>query len=140
MNSDSPLNPSPLPDHLNLDAHADAAGRHGQPGGDTSAHKQSTHARRGTRPKRPRSAKGGKNDYWAKWERIKGRLTARLILMDQEKLKRVLMACGIAAGVVLLVMLAVKLMPVALTILVLLGLGMALKVWDRLRVFPLTPF
>ncbi|MGH7973293.1 MAG: hypothetical protein ACREIC_31630, partial [Limisphaerales bacterium] len=118
MNNDPPFNPIPLPANLNLDPQPEAAGPQGQPGTGTSVHQENTQARRTARPRRARSANGGrKNNGWPRWERIKGRLLARMILIDQEKLKRVLLACGITAGVVLLVILAVKLMPVALTIL-----------------------
>ena len=67
------------------------------------------------------------------WQHLKGKLTAKLDGLDREKLKQVLAACGIAGGVVLAVIAAVKLVPIAVLLLALLGLAVVIKIWDRLR-------
>jgi hypothetical protein len=43
-----------------------------------------------------------------------------------------IVACGVAFGMVAAVVLAVKLMPTAVTLLAILGLGLVIQVWDRL--------
>lgn len=138
MNNDPPFNPLPLPANLNLDAQPESAGPQGQTGAGTNANQENTQARKTTR--RRRSAKAGTNNDQSRWERIKNKLTAKLVMIDQERLKRVLVGCGIAAGVTLAIVLAVKLMPLAVTILALLGVAMALEVWNRLRCFRQPPF
>src|SRR6266581_42071 len=47
------------------------------------------------------------------WQQMKQKLNAKLAGLDKEKLKQVLTACGIAAGVVLAIVFAVKLVPIA---------------------------
>ena len=77
-----------------------------------------------------------KKNCHAKWQEIKGRLNARLQHLDKDKLKAVLLACGVAAGIVAAVVLAIKMLPVAALILAALGLGAALRFWERLRYLP----
>lgn len=71
-----------------------------------------------------------------KWQELKGRLNARLQHLDKDKLKAVLLGCGVAAGIVAAVILAIKLMPVAAVLLAALGIGAALRFWERLRYMP----
>jgi hypothetical protein len=71
-----------------------------------------------------------------RWEQMKQKLNAKLGGLDKEKLKTVLVACGIAGGVVLSVIVAVKLVPIAVLLLALLGLAAVIKIWDRLRRLP----
>jgi hypothetical protein len=68
------------------------------------------------------------------WQRIKGGLHARLARLDPEKLKRVLVACGIAATLALLIIALSKLTPLLVALLAVLGLSVLLRLWDRLRV------
>lgn len=65
---------------------------------------------------------------------------AKLAAIDPERLKRVLLACGIAVGAALAIAAMIKLVPLAVTILALLGVAMALEVWNRVRRFPQPPF
>ena len=70
------------------------------------------------------------------WQRMKEKLNAKLGGLDKEKLKTALVACGLAAGVVAAVIAAVKLVPVAVLLLALLGLAVVIRIWDRLRRLP----
>jgi hypothetical protein len=66
-------------------------------------------------------------------KRIKGGITARLAHLDREKLKKVLIACGVAAAAVAAICLLVKLTPLIIALLAVLGFGAVLQTWDRLR-------
>ncbi len=138
MNSDPPFNPLPLPDNLNLEAQPQATQPGSEPGTKAGKNQQQAKTKRKTNQPRRRSGKRSSSDesYRAKWERIKASLTAKLATIDQEKLKKVLLACGIAVGVVVAVLLAIKLMPVAVTLLALVGIALAIRVWDALRWYP----
>lgn len=68
------------------------------------------------------------------WKRIKGGITARLAHLDREQLKKVLLACGIAAAAVAAIITLIKLTPVIVAILAVVGLGVVLQMWERLRV------
>ena len=70
------------------------------------------------------------------WQQMKQKFNAKLGGLDKEKLKTVLVACGIAGGVVLAIIVAVKLVPIAVLLLALLGLAAVIKIWDRLRRLP----
>ncbi len=70
------------------------------------------------------------------WPRMKEKINAKLGGLDKEKLKTVLVACGIAAGVVVAVVAAVKLVPIAVLLLALVGLAVVIRIWDRLRKMP----
>jgi hypothetical protein len=67
---------------------------------------------------------------------MKARINARLAQIDPDTLKRILTAMGVAAGVIIAILIAVKLMPIALVLLGLLGLAFLLRLWDRLRYSP----
>jgi hypothetical protein len=66
-------------------------------------------------------------------QRIKGGITSRLAHLDQAKLKKVLIACGVAAAVATAICILVKLTPLIVALLALLGLGAVLQMWERLR-------
>lgn len=68
------------------------------------------------------------------WKRIKGGITSRLAHLDQAKLKKVLIACGVAAAVAAAICVLVKLTPLVVALLALLGLGAVIQMWERLRV------
>ncbi len=70
------------------------------------------------------------------WQQMKQKFNAKLAGLDKEKLKQVLTACGIAAGVVIAIVFAVKLVPIAALLLALLGLAGVIRVWYRLRGLP----
>jgi hypothetical protein len=66
-------------------------------------------------------------------QRIKGGITSRLAHLDREKLKKVLMACGVVAAAAVAICLLAKLTPLIVALLAVLGLGVVLQMWDRLR-------
>jgi hypothetical protein len=53
--------------------------------------------------------------------------------LDREQLKNVLLACGIAAAVVAAIVLLIKMTPLIVTLLAVLGLAVVIQIWDRLR-------
>lgn len=67
------------------------------------------------------------------WKRIKGGINSRLAHLDREKLKKVLIACGIAVAVATAICILVKLTPLIVALLAFLGLGAVLQMWERLR-------
>lgn len=71
------------------------------------------------------------------WKQIKGGINSRLAHLDREKLKKVLLACGIAAAAVAAICILVKLTPLIIAMLAVLGLGVVIQTWDRLR--PMRP-
>jgi Flp pilus assembly protein TadB len=71
------------------------------------------------------------------WKRIKGGINSRLAHLDREKLRKVLLACGIAAAAVAAICILVKLTPLIIAMLAVLGLGVVIQTWDRLR--PMRP-
>ena len=134
MKNETPFNPLPLPDNLTLELNAGA----------TQEQASNPEPERPTRRK-PRkkstktkqsSTKASKADNASKWNRIKGRLAAKVAEMDKEKLKAVLLASGVALGIVAAAVAAIKLMPLAVLILAILGLGAALRFWERLSFLP----
>lgn len=66
-------------------------------------------------------------------QRIKGGITSRLAHLDREKLRKVLIACGVTVAAAAAICLLVKLTPLLITLLAVLGLGALLQTWDRLR-------
>jgi hypothetical protein len=64
-------------------------------------------------------------------QELKGRLNARLEHPDEDKPKAALLACGLAAGIVMSAVIAIKVLPLAVLILAILGLGLALRLWGR---------
>lgn len=66
-------------------------------------------------------------------QRIRGGITARLAHLDHDKLKKVLISCGVAAAIAVTIVVLVKLTPLLVTLLALLGVGAVLQLWDRLR-------
>jgi hypothetical protein len=67
------------------------------------------------------------------WKRIKGGINSRLGHLDREQLKNVLLACGIAAALVAAIILLIKMTPLIVTLLAVLGLAVVIQIWDRLR-------
>jgi len=66
-------------------------------------------------------------------KRIKGGINAGLARLDPEQLKRVLLACGIAAAAVVAIITLVKLSPLIIALLAVLGLGAVIQMGERLR-------
>lgn len=66
-------------------------------------------------------------------QRIKGGISSRLANLDREKLKKVLIACGVTVAAAAVICLLVKLTPLIVALLAVLGLGTVLHMWDRLR-------
>jgi Flp pilus assembly protein TadB len=131
-----PFNPIPIPENLNLTMNAGTAQEQASPNNLEPERSLNRKPRRkSTKAKQP----GGTTSRAAsasRWHRIKGRLAAKVAQMDKEKLKALLLAAGVAAGIVAAVILAIKLVPVAAVILAILGLGVALRFWERLRYLP----
>ena len=69
----------------------------------------------------------------ASWKRIKCGINAKLGNLDQEQLKKVLLACGIAAALVAAIIMLINMTPLIVTLLAVLGLGVVIQIWDRLR-------
>jgi hypothetical protein len=136
MNSDTPFNPLPLPDGLML-AQETSSPQSPPPGPGAAQTKQTRRPRAKRKSKRPTTTgcEAG-NTSEGRWRRIKGRLNARLSQMDPETLKRILTAAGVAAGVIIAILIAIKLTPIAMVLLGLLGLAFLLRLWDRLRFQP----
>jgi hypothetical protein len=132
MKKETPFNPIPLPENLKLSMSAEPARERASSGG--------------TGPERPRMPNAGKRSRKTKqagsdedesrWNRVKDRFVAKVAAMDKDKLKAVLVTCGVAVGVAAAVIAAIKLMPVTVLILAILGVGAALRFWDKLRYFP----
>ena len=134
MTSDIPFNPIPIPQGLLLAEDAKAAQ---PPKLDKGTVRTKRERRRSTKRNTRRQTAPGiapaEAAAQSKWQRIKGRFTARLCSMDQETLKRILTAAGVGAGLLIAILLAIKLTPVALVLLAILGLAFLLRLWDRLR-------
>lgn len=132
MNSDTPFNPLPLPEGLLLVHETSNPPPPPPPNPGTGpaqkkAPGRKRKARRRTRPS-PEVLEAAAQ---SRWQRIKGRVNARFSQMDPETLKRILTAAGVAAGVIIAIMIAIKLTPIALVLLALLGLGVVLRLWGR---------
>jgi ABC-type uncharacterized transport system permease subunit len=66
------------------------------------------------------------------WKRIKGDLQVRLSRLDAEQLKRVLVACGIAATAALIIIALAKHTALIIVLLAVLGALVMIKLWNRL--------
>src|SRR6266404_1038863 len=67
---------------------------------------------------------------------LKSRLQAKLGEIDPDTLKKILIGCGVAAAVVAAVILAAKFLPLGVALLALLGLGVLLRLLERLPLMP----
>lgn len=133
MTTDIPFNPITIPDGLLLSEETSPA----QPPAPAPGAAQTK------KPPRRRSRRKSKGPAtpcietadttsWSSWQRIKGHLNARMAQMDPGTLKRILTAAGVSAGVILAIMIAIKLTPIGLALLAILGLAFVLRLWDRL--------
>jgi hypothetical protein len=66
------------------------------------------------------------------WRQIKGGITSRLARLDPGQLKRVLLACGVASTVALVIIALAKHMALIVVLLAVLGALVVLKLWNRL--------
>ena len=136
MKNDTRFNPLPLPEKLNLASSAGSAQEQTSQSNPEPKRQRNRNAKRkSTKSKQPCGAASRANSE-SRWHRIKGRLAAKVAEVDKERIKAVLLACGVAAGIVLAVTIAIKLLPIAAVLLAALGLGAALRFWDRLRYIP----
>jgi hypothetical protein len=101
-----------------------------------AAQKRKRKSHRSEKQSAAKSGRPKKKKPKVSWQHLNGKINAKLAGLDREKLKQVLTACGVAGGVVLAVLVAAKLMPVAALLLALLGLAGVIRVWDRLRGLP----
>jgi hypothetical protein len=93
-----------------------------------------TKARRGPDAKRSAlrfAARIGRQTK-ASWQRIKRGLTNRLARLDPEQIKRILVACGIAATVALIIIALAKHTALIIVLLAVLGAAALLKLWNHL--------
>src|SRR5690349_196523 len=119
-----PLNPIPLPPGFSLEAHRPPV-------------QQSSGAKARRRPRKPTGAEPDAGcPVLTKWERIKAKFAEKIAQIEPETLRSVLLACGIAAGLVAAILLLVKMVPVGICLLALLGVGLLIAIWDRIRYFP----
>jgi hypothetical protein len=134
-----PFNPIPLPPELSLGAPEQITKQQAHvPGAEQG--KKTSRPKPKRRPRRPRKSKVPQRDAncaaLTRWERIKGKMVTKLAQIDRETLRSVLLACGVAVGQVATVLLLIKMVPVAATLLGLLGIGLVIAIWDRIRRFP----
>ncbi len=132
------FNPIPLPEDLNLNPQAAAAGvanpsgtpGHGAPGqAAPKASKRQTKGASKAKASRPKSSRRKKKPTF---QQIKDFIESKLGSLDAEKLKQVLRACGIAAGIITAVIMALKFFPLGALLLALLTTAAAMRLWDRL--------
>ena len=135
-NPQPPFNPIPLPPEFHLAAPQQTAQQQtGNP--DDQQGKQASGAKARRRSRKTRTAEPDATcPVLTRWERIKGKFAARIAQIDPETLRSVLLACGIAVGIVATVLLLVKMLPTALVLLALLGVALIIAIWDRIRRFP----
>jgi len=135
MKDQDPFNPAMPADFKLLTEPGAADSGQAPPGISDPAGGAHSAKRKSNRSERRTNADGARKKKKAKisWQRVKKDLNAKLAGLDKEKLKTVLVACGIAGGVVLAIIVAVKLVPIAVLLLALLGLACVIKIWDRLR-------
>jgi hypothetical protein len=135
---EKPFNPVPIPADLKLAQEAAANGQPAKALGVVAPINAKTMAGiKAKRPKRTRSTVLRLNkDCQTNWVKLKGKINARLGQLDRAKLKKLLKACGVGAAVVLAVMIAPKVAPIAVLLLALLGLGVLIRLWNRLRRLP----
>ena len=67
---------------------------------------------------------------------LQSRLQAKLGELDRDTLKKILIGCGVAVAVVAAVILAAKFLPLGVALLALLGLGVLLRLLERLPYMP----
>ena len=137
MKEENPFNPIPLPENLALGLPPSTEDINTQQHRAEEPSRKAPKRQAGQktkRPNRPRKtlAVDPPLDDQTRWQRVKGKVLARLATVDKERLKQVLIACGIAAGVVVAIIMVIKLLPVGLALLGMLGLAVLLRIWDRL--------
>lgn len=136
MNSDTPFNPIPLPDGLLL-AQETSSNPAPPLNPNTPQAKKAPGPRRNARRRtRTRGIDADTASQQSRWQRIKGKFAERIAQIDPETLRSVLLACGVAVGIVATVLLLVKMLPTALVLLALLGVALIIAIWDRIRRFP----
>lgn len=135
-NIQPPFNPIPLPPEFHLAAPQQTTQQQIE-NPDAQQGKQTSSAKARRRPRKIRAAEPAVTcPGLTRWQRIKGKFAARIAQIDRERLKSVLLACGVAVGIVATVLLLVKMVPIAATLLGLLGIGLIIAIWDRIRRFP----
>lgn len=66
------------------------------------------------------------------WRRVKRDLRVRLARLDAEQLKRILLACGVAATAALIIIALAKHVALVIVLLTVLGALVVLKLWHRI--------
>jgi len=137
MKEQDPFNPA-MPAEFKLMPESSATAPGQQPPGTTAEFTTGSEKTKRKSKRLGKQAAGSRTRKKCKvnWQQMKQKFNVKLAGLDKEKLKQVLTACGIAAGVVLAIVFAVKLVPIAALLLALLGLAGVIRVWDRLRGLP----
>jgi len=132
MKGKDSFSPLPLPESLNNGAAQEQASQNNaEPQRPPKQKARRKPARSNRSP--GRSSRG---DRESRWKRIRGRLAAKIGHMDSERLRQALLGLGVAAGVVAAILIVVKLLPITVTILAILGIAGSLRFWERLRYMP----
>ncbi len=130
MNKQNPSDPIRFP------TDAGPSNRAGESQSETS---QSSEAASGTQARQTRSRRSRRKKtagYKARIEAVIAELQAKLGSLDHERLKQILIACGIAAVLVVAIIALIKSIPVGLAILAILGLGVVVRFLEELRRLP----
>ncbi len=130
MNKQNPSDPI----HFSNDA--DPSNRAGESSSEPSQSSQAASGgqARQTRTRRARRKKVA--GYRARIEAMIAELRAKLGSLDHDRLKKILIACGIAAVLVVAIVALIKSIPVGLAILAILGLGVVVRFLEELRHMP----
>jgi hypothetical protein len=92
-----------------------------------------THGRARARTPKPGFTARVKQKARRLTQRIKAGLNAKFAHLDSVRLKKALIACGIAAAIAAAIVFLAKFTPLIVAMLTLLGLGAVLQLWDRVR-------
>jgi Flp pilus assembly protein TadB len=136
MKKKTPSNPLPPAESLNLSLNA---GTVQPPPSQNSAQPKRPPKRKGRR-KSARSIRSSgassRADSESRWQRIKGRLAAKIGQIEPDELRETLLGLAVTAGVAAAVVIVVKTLPLAVTVLAILGLALTLKLWQQIRFLP----
>ena len=128
MDTPNPLNPQSLPSDSTPAQAADTAPAEAQ------AAQAKPARRKRSQQQRPRTRRTKRK---LSVSFLKARLQARLGRLDNARLKQVLIACGIAAALVVAIFVLIKSIPVGLAILAIVGLGVVVRFLEELRHLPI---
>jgi Flp pilus assembly protein TadB len=135
MKDETPFNPL-LPSDLKLDLQGSSS----EETGDKPKRRRSTSVKKKGQPLRqPRLVRKVMKNRKFNWEELRLKLDRKLAHLDRETLRKVLLACGLAASAVAAVLLFLKLSPAGMLLLLILGAGACNALWQRVRWFRISP-